>query len=83
MKKNTIKQEDILVTGHYGSALGSNDYVIANGKCNHPTKRFINEQYMKDGLPIPKFAWTHCIFCAKGGACYFGGDCEYRIDSDK
>lgn len=58
-------------------ALGINNKVIASGKCNHPNKRKVNKEYLKDGLPIPGFAWTHCIFCCNDD-CVFGGNCKYK-----
>lgn len=58
-------------------AYGINTKIVVKGKCNHPDKRGIVEEYLKDGLPIPKFSWTHCVFCHNDG-CVFGGECSYR-----
>lgn len=69
-------------SGSRSIALGIDTKVVANGKCNHPNKRNVNEKYLKDGLPIPKFAWTHCVFC-RNDDCIFGGECEHRIKSNK
>ena len=68
------------VTGNRSVGLGIDAKIIPSGKCNHPEKRFVREEYL-DGLPIPEHAWTHCIFCSKNSDCFFGGDCEHRIES--
>lgn len=64
----------------YGAAFGIDTKIITNGKCNHPDKRSVNKEYIKDRLPIPAFAWTHCIFYRKDGCCVFAGECEHRIE---
>lgn len=68
-------------SGSYSVALGIDTKVVASGKCNHPTKRFIDEKYVY-GLPIPEFAWTHCIFCFRDETCNFAGKCEYKEEFD-
>lgn len=61
------------------SVLGADTKIIASGKCNHPNKRYVNEKYAKDGLPIPEFAWTHCVFY-RNDDCVFRGECKYRTE---
>lgn len=57
--------------------LGVDTKIIIKGKCNHPNKRSVDKEYSKDRLPIPEFAWTHCVFC-NNDDCIFGGECNYR-----
>lgn len=64
-------------SGNRSIALGIDTKVITKGKCNHPNKRHVVEERLKDGLPILKFEWTHCIFC-HNDCCMFGGECSYR-----
>lgn len=63
-------------------AFGIDNKVVASSKCNHPNKRKVNKEYLKDGLPVPSFAWPHCIFCINDD-CVFGGNCEYKIKSNE
>ena len=67
------------VSGMRIVALGVGTKIITNGKCNHPDKRRVNEEYLRDRLPITEFAWTHCIFCRNDG-CIFVGECKHRIE---
>lgn len=39
-----------------------------------------DERGDKYGLPIPEFAFTHCIFC-RNDDCNFGGECEHRTEN--
>ena len=67
------------VSGMRSVAFGADTKIVSNGKCNHPNKRCVNEEYLKDRLPIPEFAWTHCVFYRKDDGCVFGGKCKHRI----
>ena len=64
-------------TGNRSSAVGADVKVVPNGKCNHPNKREVTQEYLLDGLPIPEWAWTHCMFCY-GDECVYAGECEHR-----
>ena len=59
--------------------LGIDTKLIPKGKCNHPDKRRVVEERIKDGLPVLEFEWTHCVFCRDDG-CVFGGECSYRSE---
>lgn len=65
-------------SGNRSIALGIDTKVVIKGKCNHPNIRSINKEYLKDGLPIPEFAWTHCNFYQNGN-CLFGENCKYNM----
>lgn len=76
-------QSEIMCSGTYSVALGINTKIATNGLCGHPNKRPINPN-MLDGLPIPEFGWTHCIFCSEDMKhCYFAGECEHRLPESK
>ena len=55
--------------------------IVVNSKCDHPNKRNAIKEYLSDNLPIPEFAWTHCVFCHNND-CIFGGECKYKIKVD-
>lgn len=67
------------VSGMRNVALGVDTRVVASGKCNHPNKISVIKEYLKDGLPMPAFAWTHCVFC-RNDDCIFNGECEHKIE---
>lgn len=73
--------DKLTVTGNRCVAAGIDTKIVPSGKCNHPEKRFVKEEYL-DGLPIPEHAWTHCIFCNKDSDCFFTGECNHRIELD-
>ena len=79
-----VQKESVVCdkSGRSSIVLGVDTKVIASGKCHHPHKRSVNKEYLKDGLPMPKFAWTHCIFC-RGENCFFAGECEYKKDEEE
>lgn len=63
--------------GNISFACGANTKIKENGTCNNPNIRNIDEEYLKDKLPISEFAWTHCVFY-RNGSCIYGGECEHR-----
>ena len=64
-------------SGNRSMALGIDTKVVVKGKCNHPDKKHIVEEHLKDGLPILEFEWTRCVFC-HNDVCVFGGECSYK-----
>lgn len=67
-------RNDPHATGSMCSALGCDVKITPKYKCNRSFQRDVYAEFIKDGLPIPTFAFVPCIFNFNGG-CAFSGEC--------
>ena len=72
-----MENNKIYCTGNTSVALGIDAKITPNGKCNHPYKKEFRQELLWDGLPVPMWEWSNCIFC-KNGECVYAGECEHR-----
>lgn len=72
----------IHVEGYDSKAIGKNDDIVLMGVCNHPQKRVIEEDYLKDNLSVSEFTWTHCIYCVDGKY-YYASNCQYKNKNEE